>query len=183
MNRLAALVLLVLDEERAFWVVDTMINELLPPLMFAESLQDAHAASYTLECLLGQGRLADALRAMGLPLSMVFTEWFMCLGTSLWPSEIVFRVWDAMFLDGFGVMFDVCLNMLRRAEDDFVALKRQPQALYKAVTELAQEWYDPNSVLGALGSRRSVAAAGVAFMPSARAAVEALLRDAGGDEP
>ena len=168
MNRLAAFSLLVLSEEEAFWVTDTLVNEILPPLLLSDSLQDAHAASHTLECLLGNGALSRHLHSMDLPLSMMFTEWFMCLGTSLWPSELVFRVWDAVFLHGFGVMFDVCVHMLRCAAPRIAQLAGRPRQLYELLVSLPREWRDPRDILGALGSKRSVAAAGVAFMSVAR---------------
>jgi len=181
MNRLAAFALLVLPEEEAFWVTDVLVNEILPPQLLSDSLQDAHAAAYTMECLLGSGSLVRHLRSMDLPLSMVFTEWFMCLGTSLWPSEVVFRIWDAVFLHGFGVMFDVCLHMLRRAAPRIAALAGKPRQLYELVAALPKEWAPPQDALGLLGDKRSVAAAGVAFMAIARKEVARMSAGGGSD--
>ncbi len=174
MNRLAAFALLVLGEEEAFWVTDVLLNEILPPQLFSDSLQDAHAAAYTMERLLGNGALSRHLRSMDLPLSMIFTEWFMCLGTSLWPSELVLRIWDAVFLHGFGVMFDVCMHTIESAQARIKAAAGKPRQLYELLISLPREWADPDAVLGRLGTKRSVAAAGMAYMPIARKEVAQL---------
>ena len=44
-------------------------------------------------------KLAAHLDSCGLPLSIVTTNWFMCLYTNTLPAETLLRVWDLLFED------------------------------------------------------------------------------------
>ena len=52
-------------------------------------------------------RLASHLDASGLPLSIVTTNWFMCLFVNTLPAETLLRVWDLLILEDSAVLVRV----------------------------------------------------------------------------
>lgn len=93
-NFLAGFLLLLLSESQAFWALDCLVNELLPPDYYGRSLLGVHVDQRVLSHLVME-LLPDVhatYEACGLSLHIVTAEWFMCcLSTSL-PAHTAFRL-------------------------------------------------------------------------------------------
>ena len=79
--------------------------------------------------------LAAHLDRSGLPLSIVTTNWFMCLYVNTLPAETLLRVWDLVLLEEPTVLVRVGVALLRLHEDelletsDFIELSTKLQQL------------------------------------------------------
>ncbi|URD88829.1 TBC domain containing protein [Musa troglodytarum] len=62
-------------------------------------------------------RIAAHLEAMEFDVSLVATEWFLCLFAKSVPSETTLRVWDILFNEGAKVLFHVALAIFKVAFD------------------------------------------------------------------
>ena len=49
-------------------------------------------------------------------ISVVATDWFLCLFCTSLPSEVAARVWDALFHESSKILFRMALAVLRRLE-------------------------------------------------------------------
>lgn len=70
---------------------------------------------------------------MGLPLSIVTTNWFMCLFVNTLPVDTLLRVWDMLIVHGPMTLIRVGTAILKiherelLATTDFIKLSVQPQ--------------------------------------------------------
>lgn len=53
---------------------------------------------------------------LGCDISLLATDWFLCLFATSLPSESAARVWDALFNEGPKVLYRVSLALLRQHE-------------------------------------------------------------------
>jgi len=112
-NFLAGFLLLLLSEEQAFWVLDCLINEILPPDYYTRKLLGVHIDQRVISHLVGE-LLPDVSKAYedaGLVLHLVTAEWFMCCLCTSVPAHTAFRIWDCIFLFGSECLFRVVLSL------------------------------------------------------------------------
>lgn len=151
MNFLAAAALLHLqDEERAFWLVDTMMTEMLPPLWFSSSLLGCVVEQLVLEHLVLRGlpQLSQVLRRLSMPLRPVTLSWLLVAFTTALPSPVWTAVWDAIMCWGADVLLRVSLVLLWLHQGHMLrALEQNPNfdfaSMYQLLQEAPAEAHDP----------------------------------------
>ncbi|KRY39539.1 Small G protein signaling modulator 3 -like protein [Trichinella spiralis] len=125
MGVIAATLLLFLDEENAFWMMCTILDDLLPDRYFSDSLLGS-AVDQRIFRLLIADLLPDVdavFRTHDIEPSLVTLHWFLTLyASSAMPFPILLRVWDLFFYYGSTVLFKVALAMLKLRQDQFRAL-------------------------------------------------------------
>lgn len=131
MNFIAGLLLLVVKtEEKAFWLMDTLIQTILPdyyaPNMIAiKAEQD----------LLGEvvkwklPELHAHLEALGVQWCLVGMKWFICLFADVMPVETVMRIWDCLFMEGSKILLRVALTLISLNKDRLLKCTNFPQAV------------------------------------------------------
>jgi hypothetical protein len=124
LNFVAGMLLLHLPEEDAFWILDVVVNEILPPgyykcvlyhltlwgvLHLREScvrnsaaLTGLHADQRVLKRLLAQyvPHVWTCLGETGIDVALVCVEWLLCSFCTTLPTHTGLRVWDCLFLFG-----------------------------------------------------------------------------------
>ncbi|XP_049934844.1 uncharacterized protein LOC116256970 isoform X5 [Nymphaea colorata] len=91
LNYVAALLLLVMKtEEDAFWMLATLLENVLVNDCYTDNLSGCHVEQRVFKDLLSKKcpRIATHLEAMGFDVSLVATEWFLCLFSKSLPSEM-----------------------------------------------------------------------------------------------
>ena len=63
-------------------------------------------------------KLAAHFEAVGLPLSIVTTNWFMCLFVNTLPVDTLLRVWDILIVHGPMCLIRVGTAILKVQQDD-----------------------------------------------------------------
>lgn len=129
LNYIAAMLLLVMerDEEKAFWLLASLIDDasegILYQDMFSNNLSGTHVEMRSLWELVSSKlpRLAQHLQALKCDISILATDWFMCLFATTLPAETVARVWDTLFSEGPKVLFRVALAVLKLLEPALLA--------------------------------------------------------------
>ncbi|KAL0219212.1 hypothetical protein P9112_004865 [Eukaryota sp. TZLM1-RC] len=116
LNYLVGMLLLVMEEEQAFWVLVAVIEDYLPREYFSSNLlsvmTDQRVLSSLCQSKLGS-EFMDHLANCGCPLDLITTDWFMCLFTKTLTSHCVFRIWDAFFYEGSKIIFRFALAILK----------------------------------------------------------------------
>eukprot|EP00899_Mesostigma_viride_P001810 jgi/Mesvir1/1162/Mv17665-RA.1 len=119
MNFIAAYLLLVLGkEELAFFVLMALLEYVLPPDCYSYDLSGWHVEQRVLKELLAQKlpRLAAHFGVVKCDISLISTEWFMCLFAKSVPPETTLRVWDAVLAEGAKVLFRMALAIFKVCE-------------------------------------------------------------------
>ncbi|CAI5505392.1 unnamed protein product [Closterium sp. Naga37s-1] len=149
MNYVAAYLLLVMrSEEDAFWMLATLVENVLYDDCFAEDLFGVHVEQRVLKDLLHrkQPKLAAHLDAIYFEPSLVTTEWFLCVFAKSFPSETTLRVWDVLFNEGAKVLFRVALALFKMNEAELYQAAHVGEAVEVLVRSTAQQ-YDPEVLL------------------------------------
>ncbi|KAH6615024.1 rab-GTPase-TBC domain-containing protein [Boeremia exigua] len=121
MNLITACLLLIMPTaEDAFWVLATMIENILPENYYDQNLLTSRAdqsvlRSYVVELL---PKLSAHLDDLEIELEALTFQWFLSVFTDCLSAEALFRVWDVVLCmhDGSTFLFQIALALLKLNE-------------------------------------------------------------------
>lgn len=136
MNFLAGLLLLFMDEERAFWMLVIMTSKYLPGvhsinlegvninqgvllLCVKEYLPQFWHRIYSDKDKRGdQGKISDKNEFLYKlpPVTLCSASWFMSCFVGAVPIETTLRIWDSLFYEGSHILFKISLAILELSE-------------------------------------------------------------------
>ncbi|KAH9865667.1 hypothetical protein J1614_009253 [Plenodomus biglobosus] len=121
MNLIAACLLLIMPTtEDAFWVLATMIEDILPQHYYDQHLLTSRADQSVLRAFVGEilPRLSAHLDALEIELEALTFQWFLSVFTDCLSAEALFRVWDVVLCmhDGSTFLFQIALALLKLNE-------------------------------------------------------------------
>lgn len=127
MNRLAAVALLVLPEEEAFWCLVSIIEKIMPSGYYND-LWLAQVDSNVVMDFVGQfmPTLAEHFRRNEIELSLF--AWFLTIFVDGTSPALFLRLWDCFLHEGDKVMFRIALALLKMNEDALLQLNNSVSA-------------------------------------------------------
>ncbi|CAK4137319.1 unnamed protein product [Aphanomyces euteiches] len=140
MNFLAAMLLVYLGEEEAFWVLACIVEDLVPGY-HTKSMVGSRVDQHVFAALVEQKlpHVAHHLQRLHVHLAPVTFKWFLCLFVNTLPLETTLRVWDVFFSEGSKVLHRLGLTILKllapeilkadEAFDVYEMLKLSPRTL------------------------------------------------------
>ncbi|KAL5479720.1 hypothetical protein EMCRGX_G023290 [Ephydatia muelleri] len=123
-NRLAAVALLFMDEEDAFWCLDCIINCLHPPHYYTKSLLGSQTDQRVLKDLLQEKlpKLTQHLQMCDIDYALVTFNWFHTVFVDNMPIETMMRIWDTFLYEGSKVLFRYAIAIFKHNEEQLLAL-------------------------------------------------------------
>ncbi|XP_014773213.1 growth hormone-regulated TBC protein 1-A isoform X2 [Octopus bimaculoides] len=132
MNFVAGLLLItVKNQEKVFWLMDTLMNEILPD--FYNPDMKALKAEQELLGQIVSWKLPEVHRhlvSLGVPWMLIGTKWFICMYADVAPVETVLRIWDALFYEGSKILLRVAFTLISMNSDKILACKDFPEAVH-----------------------------------------------------
>ncbi|KAL7858402.1 hypothetical protein AOLI_G00185040 [Acnodon oligacanthus] len=125
LNRLAALALLVLqNEEDAFWCLVAIVQFLMPQDYYTKTLLGSQADQRVFKEFMAEKlpRLVAHLEEHNVDVSLITFNWFMVVFVESLPSDILLKVWDAFFSEGTKVIFRYALAFFKYKEEDILKI-------------------------------------------------------------
>jgi hypothetical protein len=121
MNLITACLLLIMPAaEDAFWVLTSIIENILPRGYYDHSLLASRADQQVLRQYVSEilPKLSSHLDDLGVELEALTFQWFLSVFTDCLSAEALFRVWDVVFCtnDGSTFLFQVALALLKLNE-------------------------------------------------------------------
>lgn len=121
MNLITASLLLIMPTaEDAFWVLTSMIENILPRHYYDHSLLASRADQQVLRQYVSEvlPKLSAHLDKLGIELEALTFQWFLSVFTDCLSAEALFRVWDVVlcFNDGSTFLFQIALALLKLNE-------------------------------------------------------------------
>ncbi len=121
MNLITACLLLIMPtEEDAFWVLASMIEDILPQHYYDQHLLTSRADQSVLRGYVGEllPRLSAHLDELEIELEALTFQWFLSVFTDCLSAEALFRVWDVVLCmhDGSTFLFQIALALLKLNE-------------------------------------------------------------------
>uniref|UniRef100_A0AAV1VL99 Rab-GAP TBC domain-containing protein n=1 Tax=Peronospora matthiolae TaxID=2874970 RepID=A0AAV1VL99_9STRA len=123
LNYIVAFLLLIADEEIVFWLLSVLCEDLYPGY-YCPTMDGIRRDMLVLKQLIAEElpQLDEFSSEVGLPLELLGSQWLLCLFTTTFPSETVFRIFDCIFMEGSSFVFPVIMAHLRRMEPTLLAL-------------------------------------------------------------
>lgn len=153
MNYVVGLLLLALghDEEAAFWMLASLIDNdrgILYQDLYADSLAGCHVEMRSLQELIKikLPRLSNHMERFSCDISLIATDWFLCLYSTSLPVETTLRVWDSLFLEGTKVLFRIALALLKMHEPALL-ITDNPGDLLRVVRKSVREEFDRDELM------------------------------------
>ncbi|KAL8827864.1 MAG: hypothetical protein Q9191_002926 [Dirinaria sp. TL-2023a] len=121
MNLITASLLLIMPTaEDAFWLLTSIIENILPPGYYSSTLLASRADQLVLRHYVARllPRLSTHLDNLGIDLEALTFQWFLSVFTACLSAEALFRVWDVVLClnDGSTFLFQVALALLKLNE-------------------------------------------------------------------
>ena len=166
LNFLAGMLLLFLDEEKAFWMLHIITARYLPGT-HEISLEGANVDLWVLMLALKEEQPKVWTRIGGEktinpaklpPVSLCTTPWFMSLFIGTLPVESVLRVWDMLFYDGSTVIFRAALAIFRMGEPDIVRVQ-DPMEIFQVVQTVPRRMLDAVSLVAVANRKGCIGSA------------------------
>lgn len=144
LNFIAAFFLLQLEEEAAYWLLTTLVQNYLADY-YSRDLSGFKTDSLIFEMLVRTyfPEIHDNLFKLGLPLALCTASWFMCLYINILPIETVMRIFDWIFAEGSHILFSVGLALFELNYLNFNNLSTFDEAC-NALNNISSKGYDPD---------------------------------------
>ncbi|KAK3724331.1 hypothetical protein QZH41_001812 [Actinostola sp. cb2023] len=118
------LILIVKNEESAFWLLDVLLSKRIPDYYAKDMIGLQVEQEVLLQLVkLKMPALHAHIESAGLPYSIFSTKWFICLFIDVLPIETVLRIWDSLFYEGSKILLRVSLTLLSLHETELMAAK------------------------------------------------------------
>ncbi len=113
-----------LSEADAFWML-VAVCEHIVPFYYVKDMSGVQEATKMLGQLvdLRMPRLARHLVSVHFPLELCTVPWLCSLFSNSFPAETVYRIWDALFLNGADTLFFVALAFLKTHREALLAAR------------------------------------------------------------
>ncbi|KAI9732362.1 MAG: hypothetical protein M1834_001569 [Cirrosporium novae-zelandiae] len=129
----ASLLLIIPTNEDVFWVLTSIIENILPLQYYDHSLLASRADQQVLRQYVAEvlPRLSSHLDILSIELEALTFQWFLSLFTDCLSAEALYRVWDVVFCtnDGSTFLFQVALALLKINEKSLLECDT-PAAVY-----------------------------------------------------
>jgi hypothetical protein len=168
LNFLAGLLLLFMNEEKSFWLLNIITREYLPGT-HEVNLEGANVDLGVLMTSIKEsmpsiwakiggeldGSAGDSKVSMRLPpITLCCTAWFMSCFIGTLPIESTLRVWDSFFYEGSKTLFRIALAIFKVGEAEIKAVS-DPMEIFQVVQTIPRRLVDASALMEACFRRRN----------------------------
>ena len=148
MGFIAALFLTYMDEESSFFMLDSLIKKYELEGFFLPNFPELKRAFYIYLNLLKKfiPKVYELLKKEGVIPSMYATEWFICIFSRNLEFNVLVRVFDVFFLEGYKIVYRIALGILKINEKKFFE-KSEGIAYIMEVFKTICDGIDPDLLL------------------------------------
>ncbi|KAH9366347.1 hypothetical protein HPB48_006201 [Haemaphysalis longicornis] len=146
LNRLAAIALLFMSEEDAFWCLVAVVEYIMPRDYYSRTLEASQVDQRVLKDLMAEKlpRLSGHLETNKVDLSLFTFNWFLTVFVDTIPAETYLYIWDVFLYEGNKVLFRFALAIFKiceseiLAQEDYMAINRYLRTMSEKITDIRQ---------------------------------------------
>ncbi|OQS03603.1 small G protein signaling modulator 3 isoform X10 [Thraustotheca clavata] len=130
MDIICAFLLQYLDEEDAFWILVTLVEDILPGY-YTPTLEGIQVDQLVFQQLVEEffPQLTLHLENLGAGVSLLCFHWFLCLYVNVLSTQVTELAWALLFEDGPHSLFQIGLRILLIAEQELMACENSVELL------------------------------------------------------
>ncbi|KAL6106721.1 tbc1d2b [Pungitius sinensis] len=125
LNRLAAIALLYLEQEDAFWSLIAIVEVFMPRDYYTKTLLGSQVDQRVFKDLMCEKlpRLHAHFEQYKVDFSLITFNWFLVVFVDSVVSDILFKIWDSFLYEGPKIIFRFALALFKYKEDEFLKLE------------------------------------------------------------
>ncbi|XP_069383949.1 TBC1 domain family member 2B isoform X2 [Paralichthys olivaceus] len=125
LNRLAAIALLYLEQEDAFWSLIAIVEVFMPRDYYTKTLLGSQVDQRVFKDLMWEKlpRLHTHFEQHKVDFSLITFNWFLVVFVDSVVSDILFKIWDAFLYEGPKIIFRSALALFKYKEEEFLKLQ------------------------------------------------------------
>jgi hypothetical protein len=173
LNYLAGLLLLFMDEEKSFWLLNIITNDYLPGThevnlegvnvdlgVLMSSVKESMPSIWAkiggeLDGSAAAASASQVSASMRLPpITLCCSAWFMSCFIGTLPIETTLRVWDSFFYEGSKTLFRIALAIFKVGEAEIRAVN-DPMEIFQVVQTIPRRLVDASALMEACFKRRN----------------------------
>lgn len=139
MGVICATLLLSFEEEDAFWLMCSIVEDLLPGQYYSVSLFGVQVDIRVFRYLIQQylPNIHKLFNEHDVDLVLICFQWFLTLYSNVFHTRFTYRLWDYFFVYGSIILFQIGLMMFKQYEDVLINLTNSAQ-IFNFLCELPQ---------------------------------------------
>lgn len=143
MGTVVASLLLFLEEEDAFWMMCSILEDLLPASYYSHTLLGVQADMKVLRQLIATylPEIDLQFKKHDIELSLVCINWFLTIFSNVFHLRILLRVWDLFFYEGSTAMFQITLAMLKLNEEAILSAESSSQ-IFTSLSDIPADLFN-----------------------------------------
>ncbi|KAJ6245016.1 gtpase activating protein and centrosome-associated [Anaeramoeba flamelloides] len=124
MNFIAAILLLFLDEEQAFWTLVALMENYNLSEMYKPGFPYLEIATYQWDRLLEKflPKLYNHFQFLFLTSDIYTSRWFLTMFSTTFSIHTTLKLMDFFFFDGWKFRFQICISLLKSFQKSFLLL-------------------------------------------------------------
>ncbi|KAL7858220.1 hypothetical protein AOLI_G00183220 [Acnodon oligacanthus] len=132
LNRLAAIALLYLEQEEAFWCLIAIVEVFMPRDYYTKTLLGSQVDQRVFKDLMNEKlpRLHAHFEQYKVDFSLITFNWFLVVFVDSVVSDILFKIWDSFLYEGPKIIFRFALALFKCKEEEFLKLQ-DAMAIFK----------------------------------------------------
>ncbi|XP_063169977.1 TBC1 domain family member 2B [Candoia aspera] len=125
LNRLAAIALLYLEQEDAFWCLVTIVEVFMPRDYYTKTLLGSQVDQRVFKDLMNEKlpRLHAHFEQHRVDFSLITFNWFLVVFVDSVVSDVLFKIWDSFLYEGPKVIFRFALALFKYKEEEILKLQ------------------------------------------------------------
>ncbi|XP_061452009.1 TBC1 domain family member 2B isoform X2 [Rhineura floridana] len=125
LNRLAAIALLYLDQEDAFWCLVTIVEVFMPRDYYTKTLLGSQVDQRVFKDLMSEKlpRLQAHFEQYRVDYLLITFNWFLVVFVDSVVSDVLFKIWDSFLYEGPKVIFRFALALFKYKEEEILKLQ------------------------------------------------------------
>ncbi|PAV77441.1 hypothetical protein WR25_09213 [Diploscapter pachys] len=157
MGVVVAILLLFCSEETTFWIMSALVEDILPPNYYSQTLLGLQADERVSRHLM-KSHVPDLNRSideLDVEISLLTANWLLTLFGSVLPTKTLLRIWDFIFYSGTVNIFRVIVSLLKMREDEIVEVGNRTKSaadVFNAISQLPGKTYDYEKLIEYMSS-------------------------------
>ena len=123
-NFIAAVLITVLGEEPAYFLLSSIIENYLPEDYYSNGMHGFRVDLQLFEILLQRTcpKLYEHSKMLKNEWMLTVSSWLLTLFSNVFPVTTVLRIWDAFIVDGPEIIFRVAIAFLKLHEEEYIQM-------------------------------------------------------------
>ncbi|MBN3314061.1 TBD2B protein, partial [Atractosteus spatula] len=148
LNRLAAIALLYLEEEEAFWCLIAIVEVFMPRDYYTKTLLGSQVDQRVFKDLMSEKlpRLHAHFEHYKVDFSLITFNWFLVVFVDSVVSDILFKIWDSFLYEGPKIIFRFALALFKYKEEEILK-KQDSMAIFKYLRSFTRAILDARKLM------------------------------------